>query len=311
MRKTITFIYAFDTKDDWNIPIALMNEFKSRGYRTEVVNLFNGHKEYSSENIEQYIKTCKEDPGIIFFSDIGRFVNQEHTFEKLKKRFPQTYFIQESADDPQNFSVNHKISKYFDLVLTSDYNSFKTYHQLLRPAVWWPHFSDTRMYHPDKVLLNKDDAWHIYKSKFDQVRTSRGPDHAFNRVEQMFGTTVFQNKRFNRPVDHAQFLQEGRITYQHSRFGEVTRRVFEAMSCMNLVITDRPNETTNYRDIFTEKEHIVLFSPNTVIQPVSLINYYLKRTDEAFERAYNGCLLVHEHHTQKNRIDTIEKVLYG
>ncbi len=49
--------------------------------------------------------------------------------------------------------------------------------------------------------------------------------------------------------EHTEFLNSGLIVIQNSRWGEITRRIFEGMACGKLVITDRlPEICNNFSD---------------------------------------------------------------
>ena len=39
--------------------------------------------------------------------------------------------------------------------------------------------------------------------------------------------------------EHTEFLNKGLMVVQHSRWGEVTRRIFEGMACGKMVLCDR------------------------------------------------------------------------
>ena len=49
MKNKITFIYDYKDGETWSTPMALLNEFKERGWDTQIISISNGDgllKEY-------------------------------------------------------------------------------------------------------------------------------------------------------------------------------------------------------------------------------------------------------------------------
>lgn len=119
------------------------------------------------------------------------------------------------------------------------------------------------------------------------------------------GPDKFLNKNGLYGEEYGRFLSSGLITVQHARHSEVTRRLFEGMSCGSMMLTDRLPKESRIDDIFTEGEDIVYY--DSIPQAISLINYYLspEGAEERQRIAEEGMCLVHTYHTQKQRVDDI------
>ena len=67
--------------------------------------------------------------------DWGRFDSQ-WLDKKLK---PNTFWVQESGDDPQNFERNFPKSERFHITLSPDSDATEEYKKRGRDAYWWTH----------------------------------------------------------------------------------------------------------------------------------------------------------------------------
>jgi len=95
------------------------------------------------------------------------------------------------------------------------------------------------------------------------------------------------------------------MVIQNSRWGEITRRIFEGMACGKLVLCDRLSESKKIHELFKEGEEIVFY--DDIVDCINKINYYHQNEDERERIAENGYKKVYTHHTQKQRVDYIIK----
>ena len=93
------------------------------------------------------------------------------------------------------------------------------------------------------------------------------------------------------------------MVIQNSRWKEITRRIFEAMACGKMVITDRLDESTGLSQMFIDGEDIVYY--NEMFDCIEKINYYNENEEERERIAYNGMSKVIANHTQIQRVDTL------
>lgn len=104
-------------------------------------------------------------------------------------------------------------------------------------------------------------------------------------------------------IENGELFRNGKILFQKYRYGEITRRIFEGMSCKKLVITDRISTNKNLNKIFKEDEEIVFYS--TKEESLEKINYYLNHDNERIKKAEKGYNKVVNCFTTKNIIEYV------
>jgi spore maturation protein CgeB len=93
------------------------------------------------------------------------------------------------------------------------------------------------------------------------------------------------------------------MVVQNSRWGEITRRIFEGMACGKLVLTDNLSPEKGLRDIFIDGEDIVYY--DDMFDCIEKMNYYNENEEERERIAYNGMAKVIANHTQIQRVDKL------
>jgi glycosyltransferase involved in cell wall biosynthesis len=270
----ITFI--FDYKGEkWCMPLAILNEFKERGWETNIVSIANG-----DGLLKEFVESSDESD-IIMFLDWGRF-DSPYLNKSLK---PNSFWIQESGDDPQNFERNYPKANRFHYTITPDKQSAEEYRSRSINADWVNHFADTKVQFPMNL-----------KPEYTAVTTrgfgnSQFLDYITNWAEGAIG-----NKNGLGPKEHTEFLNKGLVVIQNSRWQEITRRLFEGMACGKLVITDRLPDVRGLNEVFVEGEEIILY--NDMFDCIEKINYYTENEEERERIAHNGMMKVLHNYTQ-------------
>ena len=279
----ITFIYDYKQNETWSTPLSLLNEFKERGWETEIVPIPNGDDSQLQLWIQQDTPT-----DIVLFMDWGRF-DSKWLDKSLK---PTAFWIQESGDDPQNFERNYPKASRFHYTITPDKVSAEEYRICGINADWVPHWADTAVQFP--MNLN---------AQYVAV-TSRGRGgSAFLDYLTDWAEGAIGNKN-GMPVDeHTKFLNTGLMVIQNSRWKEVTRRIFEAMACGKMVLTDRLDESTGLSEMFIDGEDIVYY--DEMFDCIEKINYYNENEEERERIAYNGMAKVIANYTQIQVVDKL------
>lgn len=283
----ITVIYAHEEGEQWSTPMALINEFEERGWEVEIVSIgSNRRANYHSSNLKTWIDSSPESD-IVLFMDWGRFESP-----LLDKGLVDAFWIQESGDDPQNFQRNFPKANKFHITLTPDYSTMIEYKNKGIDAYWWTHFADTRIQYPlDEVPeFVATTTRGLGGSEFLDILT----EHSHGAVG---------NQRGFDGVEHSRFLQRGLMVVQNSRWGEVTRRIFEAMACGKMVLTDRLSDERKLHELFEDGKEIVFY--DDIVDCINKMNYYKEHEEEREQIAKNGREKVLENHTQKQRVDFI------
>jgi glycosyltransferase involved in cell wall biosynthesis len=279
----ITFIYDYKDGEQWSTPLALLNEFKERGWETEIVSITANDDSALQLWIQQDIPT-----DIVLFMDWGR-IDSKWLDKSLK---PNSFWIQESGDDPQNFERNYPKANRFHYTITPDKQSAQEYRNRGINAEWVNHFADTAVQFP----LNIEPQY--------VAVTSRGRggseflDYLTNWAEGAIG-----NRNGMGPKEHTEFLNSGIMVIQNSRHKEITRRLFEGMACGKLVLTDNLPPETGLRDIFIEGEDIVYY--DDMFDCIEKMNYYNENEEERERIAHNGMMKVLHNYTQIQVVDKL------
>lgn len=282
----ITFIYAYDN-ETWSTPISLINEFKKRNWEVDIISIgSNKTGIYHDTNLKRWIES-KPKTDIVLFMDWGKFDSQY-----LNKSLVPAFWIQESGDDPQNFERNFPKSNRFHITITPSFESSEEYKNRGINAIWVPHWADAAVQYPIDI-----DPEYI-------AVTTRGLGNSQFLDEITYWSEGSIGNRNNLEAeDHTKFLNSGLMVIQNSRWGEITRRLFEGMACKKLVITDRLAETTKIGDIFEEGKDIIYY--DNIVDCINKINYYTENNEEREIIAENGYKKVINNYTQTQVVNKL------
>lgn len=285
----ITFIYAYEN-ENWSTPMALANEFEDRGWEVDFVSIgSNTTGKYSDEHLQLWIQQDLE-CDIALFMDWGRF-DSKWLDKNLKL---DTFWVQESGDDPQNFERNFPKAERFHMTLSPDSDATNEYIKRGITSYWWTHFADTRVQFPTDNEI-----------EYVAVTTrGRGNSEFLDTLTQHGGGTIGNQNGFN-AAEHTHFLNKGLMVIQNSRWGEVTRRIFEGMACGKLVLCDRLHENKKLHELFIDGEDIIYY--DDMVDCITKMNKYSEDNVERERIAKNGYNKVLKNHTQEQRVDFIIK----
>lgn len=284
----ITFIYAYEN-EEWSTPLSLATEFDERGWNVGIVSIgSNKTQKYHDDNIRAWLNE-KDDSDIVLFMDWGRFDSHLLNKEKL----PSAFWVQESGDDPQNFERNFPKAERFHMTLSPDAESTETYKGRGINAHWWTHFADTKV----QVPIEEVEPSYV-------AVTSRGMGGSqFLDTLTVHADGAVGNQNGLGPLDHTAFLNSGKMVIQNSRWGEVTRRIFEGMACGKMVLCDRLDKSKKLDELFVDGEDIVYY--DDMIDCINKMNEYSTDDKERERIAKNGYQKVLKNHTQVQRVDFI------
>jgi len=268
----ITFIYDYKDGEQWSTPLALLNEFKERGWETQIVKT-------NDTELKNWVDS-KPQTDIVLFMDWGRFDSQY-----LNKDLVPAFWIQESGDDPQNFERNYPKANRFHYTITPDKQSAIEYVNRGINAEWINHFADTMVQFP----MNLEPNYVAVTTR--GFGNSEFLDYLTNWAEGAVG-----NRNGLGPKQHTEFLNSGLMVIQNSRWKEITRRIFEGMACGKMVLTDRLDESTGLSEMFIDGEDIVYY--DEMFDCIEKMNYYNENEEERERIAHNGMMKVLHNYTQ-------------
>jgi glycosyltransferase involved in cell wall biosynthesis len=275
----ITFIYDYKDGEQWSTPLALLNEFKERGWETQIIKT-------NDTDLKNWVDS-KPQTDIVLFMDWGRFDSQY-----LNKDLVPSFWIQESGDDPQNFERNYPKANRFHYTITPDKQSAIEYRNRGINAEWINHFADTIVQFP----MNLEPKYVVVTTR--GLGNSEFLDYLTNWAEGAIG-----NRNGMDAKEHTEFLNSGLMVIQNSRWGEITRRLFEGMACGKMVLTDRLDTIRGLEEVFIDGEDIVLY--NDMFDCIEKINYYNENEEERERIAHNGMMKVLHNYTQIQVVDKL------
>ena len=281
MQNSITFIFDYKG-EEWCMPLAILNEFKERGWETNIVSIANG-----DDLLKQFVEGSEE-PTIVMFLDWGRF-DSPYLNKDLK---PNSFWIQESGDDPQNFERNSPKANRFHFTITPDKRCAEAYKNMGINSEWVNHFADTTVQFPMNL-----EPKHVAVTTRG-IGNSQFLDYLYHWAEGAVG-----NRNGLGPKEHTEFLNSGLMVVQNSRWKEITRRIFEGMACGKMVLTDRLDESTGLSEMFIDGEDIVYY--DEMFDCIEKMNYYNENEEERERIAHNGMMKVLHNYTQIQIVDKL------
>lgn len=300
----IALFYASWEKfsEPWSTPLGFKWELESRGHEIQFYNLYHADgqmlpqhttRSYSSASWNQFHTDYSRGyrPDAVLVMDYGPF----DCFQMDRKYFPDVKFVLEAGDTPQSFG-NHAVKALkFDVIMTPDKEAADRFTTMGTKGVWATHYGDERIFYPRPNIV----------PQWDCVSTCGGR-RVTDKIAKALGEQ-FNNERYFFGNAHAERLCAGKMVFQCSQFGEITRRIFEGMACGKMVITDRLPEVTQIDTLFTENQDIVYYSDAE--EAIEKIRFYASNDSERERIALNGFNKVSKEHTVKARVDLFESLI--
>lgn len=286
--------------ETWSTPQGIRNEFVTLGHDVRQYNLYhddgellpNRTRRYSNQGINQLYKDFIDKtfvPDIILAMDYGPWDSLQFD----KQYFPGVTLVSEAGDEPQSHRQHMAKAFRVHCVLSPDRECVERYKYMGCNAIYWTHHADTKLFYPN----------HDVPEIFDCVTTC-GPRGAglTETIKNELGE-LFNNERYFYGAEHAIRLNMGKMVFQKSQYGEVTRRIFEGMACGKMVITDRLRPETGLQDLFIDGTDIVYY--DNAQDAIDKIRYYASHDNERLAIAENGYRKVLENHTCTQRVNDI------
>lgn len=298
----IALLAAFHIHDHgWSIPIAIENELECLGHQVDRFNLYilddkGAGIGYGEDGLKNFLDQ-QSNYDFLLHCDYGQFNSSLLSYINIPT-------VMEAGDDPQSFQYNFPKAQYFNYILSPDKKCVEAYKGAGLKCIWWTHFADPQIYKP----YNDINSDKFVVTTCETGRQNGIINYLRNKLNDI-DQNIWLDDRFFYGVDHGRFMCRGKIVFQASRFGEVTRRIFEAAACKRMILTDRLDITTGIYDIFPENVAAVYYTSWS--DAVDKILYYRDHSDEMNRIATAGYNTVISSHTVSHRVnillDMIEK----
>lgn len=296
-KNKVSVLHAFHSGEEWSSSLAFIKALESYGFIVKQYNLYHNNGiidpktrscQYTTAGMDQMYSDYSNGsfiPDYVILFDYGVF---DHPYLN-KSMIPSATWICESGDDPQSFKYNSLKVHKFHYTMTPDYDSYIKYKEMGINALFLTHAADNEIFKPREDI----------KEEFDCVTTCGDRGETTSFLYRMFGEQ-FNNQRYFYGTEHGKRLCMGKIVFQKSQYGEITRRIFEGMACGKLVVTDRLSDSKKLHEIFIPDEDIVLYSSPE--EAYDKILFYSHNDKERLRIAKNGFEKVTKYHLYKNRV---------
>ncbi len=212
---------------------------------------------------------------------------------------PRLYY---ALDVHLNYHWQHHYAQLFDHVFVVQKDYVPLFADRGLPAAWLP-------WGADAPFLATSDRPRKYDLAFVGAvdRASRPKRAALvELLRRSFGMAVFGVDAAQRlsADETARVLSQTKIAFNEAILGDVNYRVFEAMACGALLLTEAVGNGLG--DIFRTGEHLITYTPETL---VPLVQHYLGAELERARIAASGRALVHAEHTLTVRMQQLTSTL--
>jgi hypothetical protein len=196
--------------------------------------------------------------------------------------------VNELGDEPQTRQLNAVRVQLSDLCLSPDAASVAHWQALGGHCLWFTHWADTALFHPQDPLSEERSIFLV---------TTMGR-RRYHRLLRLVLGGRYQNRRCA-GEENPRLYGSGRVAFQYARWGEVTRRVFEAAACGCCVLTNALPERTGLAQLLPPDRAAVYYSgPCTLLTQL----WRLARQPQwARHVAAEGQKRVLADHTQQSR----------
>jgi hypothetical protein len=275
----------------WSTPKGIYNAFDN-DERVEELRWYptpSSDPSFGFNELKKYYDSNEFIPDIILWMSCGFFPTLDELFDK--KNFPKSKLVVDCGDEPQTMHYNQIRTKNADLILTPDVECYLHYKSIGYDVIFTSNWTDLNIFYPSFTLYEP----------FDVVTSMYGDrGEVVNYLQEKLGSSFYLKNNL-KDIENGDLYRNGKIVFQKARYGEVTRRIFEGMSCKKLVITDRISLNKQLDKIFKEDEEIVFYSSKE--EALEKIQFYLNNDYERNRIAENGYKKVVDCFTTKNIIN--------
>lgn len=205
---------------------------------------------------------------------------------------PRVYY---AVDIHMNAFWQRRYARLFDLAFVAQKDWVPILERDGVPARWLPWGVDDAVFH-DRGVPRRHDVCFV-GSVDSALRPKRAA--ALARLRERFDVAVFGDSPATRLAQDAMAVEmsAARIVFNEAIMGDLNFRVFEAMACGALLVTERIGN--GLTDLFTPGEHLAVYEPDTLLDEIAR---WLADEPARARVAAAGMRLVRERHTMHARM---------
>lgn len=195
--------------------------------------------------------------------------------------------------------IRIEIAKFFDVVFVAQKDYVEDFRARGIKNVWWiPCGCEPTVYQRLKLPLTYEIGFvgHVLD---DMVQRKR----LLSLLSQRYHVNDY--RRFYSPSETSAVYNSSKIIFNCSAKGDLNMRIFEAMSCGRLLLTD--SIANGLEELFQNGRHLAVYHDETEL--LKLVDYYLAREDERERIALCANHLVMSQHTYDHRIKKTLSIL--
>jgi spore maturation protein CgeB len=211
------------------------------------------------------------------------------------------------GNNPLTLDAHFKFAKVdkYDYVFVASKNDPKRYAERGCRNVYWLPLACDPDFHRRYVVPLKYDVCFVGEVEWKGKKIVKGIDYDARKnlihlLQNSFNTHVGRHFLHDMALSYSQ----SKIVFNMVKLDGLNMRIFEALGCGRLLITNRVNN--GVEDLFIDKKELVLY--NDAEDLISLVRYYLENEDERETIAQRGQKKVYAKHTYYHRAkDLLEK----
>jgi hypothetical protein len=227
---------------EWSLPKGFSKALKSLGHH--VVELV--FQDPESINLGEQISSLSANFDVLLCMYAGKSSQLENAISYAKSINSKLIVINELGDEPQTFKSNYSRAHLSDIILSPCHKSTLAWREKGFNCYWFTHWADTEIFYRDPSI-----------NKVSFMSTTIGKRRYSLLLKMMLGNR-FINRRI-KSRENTIFYNQSHCAFQYARWGEVTRRIFEASACGCCVLTNRLRKETMVETIFKHNVHIVYY----------------------------------------------------
>jgi len=154
--------------------------------------------------------------------------------------------VSELGDEPQTRALNTTRVQLSDLCLTPDPDCAIHWSELGARCHWFPHWADRQLF--DRIAGVQ---------RQPLIATTMGRRRYGTLLRCLFGRRFVNRHCLDR--ENTILYNTALLAFQYARWGELTRRIFEAAACGCCVVTNRLDPSKRLEHLFVDRESIVLY----------------------------------------------------